>query len=372
MTLLPMLETGIRMNLVIRGRRGILIVDPQGYGDVVMSIPLLKAVCQWARGRWPVRALFQSEAHFDLVREENLDLQPLFVKPRYQNWRGLVRLWSDLRGTTDFVISPPEVAPRKLVTLKLGLGAKYLVGEAFPPYDRWFTFFVQASWTKSMLEAQSRIVASLGINNFPESPAITVTGEESNWAEAVLLRAGLRGSRHLVGLHASAVVPEKSWAPERFGQVLCGLAQRFPGLGVISFGTAGERVHSERARTMIPSVKWLEGTGTWTIRQSLAVLSQCDLLLSGDTGLMHMAAAVGCRTLSIFGSTSPERRAPSYSGGLALFPDAPCHPCYRGRFMNCDCIRLVSPQPVLVAAVECLGNRGPMIVPEVRRCATNV
>jgi len=185
-------------------------------------------------------------------------------------------------------------------------------------------------------------------------PSITLTAEELNWSDTVLSEAAMSAGWPLIGLHCSAAHTHKQWPPARFGQVVAHLKRSYPDLGVVSFGTLEERANSELARKEAGDVRWLEATGAWGIRQSLAVLERCDLLVSGDTGVMHMAAAVGTRTLSVFGPTSPGRVAPTYNGGVTVVPQVPCHPCYKDRYEECSCIHTIDVERVAQLALRCL------------------
>jgi ADP-heptose:LPS heptosyltransferase len=343
--------------LLLRRGRGILILDHHGLGNVIMSLPLLRAICRWTSGRWPVRILLKSPDHFDLLREEGISLIPLYYHLRYRGLRGMVRLWRDLRGATDLIIGVPQVTAKNLIILKFALGARYTAGEAYPPYPypKWLSFPASYGYTKSILKTQEEIAAALGIEVPLGFPSIRLAHEELEWAKSVLLASGLARRRPLIGLHCSATTPDKRWPPELFGLVLLRLKNQFPDLSVISFGTKVELPNSEEAHRAAGDIRWLEGNGLWTIRQSLALLRQCDLVVSGDTGIMHMAAAVGSRTLSIFGSTSIDRLAPTYNGGVAISPGTSCHPCLRFQEpIWCKCIRLISPDRVAEIAERCL------------------
>src|SRR6266550_4280332 len=57
-------------SIPFRPRRGILIVDSQGLGDVVCSLPLLQSVCRWSNGQFPIYVLLQSADCFELIRAE--------------------------------------------------------------------------------------------------------------------------------------------------------------------------------------------------------------------------------------------------------------------------------------------------------------
>jgi ADP-heptose:LPS heptosyltransferase len=334
----------------------VLFVDSQGLGDVVQSLPLLRAVCQWAEGRWPVQALFATADHYEIVREEKLTLIPFFVSSVPRKPRSVLWLWSKLVGRPDLIVCAPEMSAAKLAMLKYATGARYAIGEASAPYDRFLASSVETSWTRPWAETQDAIAAALGIRTPLEPPSIRLTEGEIDWAESTVARIEIGSARAVLGIQCSSVVPQKCWPPTSFGEVVREMHRRYPELRVVSFGNAIERASADEARRAAGNVSWLEGAGEWGIRETLAMLSRCDVFLSGDTGLMHMASAVGVPTVSIFGPTSATRRAPTHNGGAAIWPEAPCHPCFRGAWTACECIRSITPTRVVAVVGECLAQ----------------
>lgn len=330
----------------MRSGRGVLFVDSQGLGDVVQSLPLLRAICRWAEGRWPVRALFATANHYEIVREEKLNLIPIFVSSVPRKAVSVLRLWGRLFGSSDLIVCAPEMSAAKLAGLKYAIGSRFAIGEASKLCGRFLTASVETSWTRPWVETQDSIAAALGIKTPLEPPSIQLNESEINWAHSVLYQAGVDSARCVLGVQCSSVVPQKSWPAENFGKVIREMGRRHPGLHVISFGNQKERPSAQVANRFAGTVSWLEGAGSWSIRQTLAMLSCCDLFLSGDTGLMHMAAAVGTPTISIFGPTSAERRAPKHNEGVAICPARGCYPCFRGAWTSCDCIQSISPARV--------------------------
>jgi ADP-heptose:LPS heptosyltransferase len=323
-------------------------------GDVVQSLPLLRSVCHWAQGRWPVKALFATADHYEIVREEKLTLTPYFVSSVPRKAHSLLRLWSKLVGGSDLIVCAPEMSAAKLVWLKYATDARYAIGEASFPYSRFLTSSVETSWTRPWTETQDAIAAALGIETPLPPPSIHLSRQEIEWAEAVLSGAGFDSAHHILGIQCSSVVPQKCWPPDSYGKVVRDMHRRWPRLCVLSFGTAVERPNADCAHRVAGKVAWLEGAGRWSIRETLAMLSRCNLFLSGDTGLMHMAAAVGTPTVSIFGPTSAARRAPSHNGGIAICPETPCYPCFQGAWTPCECIRSITPARVIAAVDRCL------------------
>src|ERR1700676_319670 len=113
---------------------------------MVQSLPLIKAVCDWARGRWPVRILFRSPPYFELVQEEGLELTPHYFRPKYLGKRGLLRLCRDLSGTTDLIICPPELSAISLALFRVAIRARYAAGEAAAPFGPLLSFSVRQDW----------------------------------------------------------------------------------------------------------------------------------------------------------------------------------------------------------------------------------
>lgn len=318
----------------------------------MQSLPLLKAICVRAEGKWPVKVLFATREHYDLVREENLIMVPYFVQHLRRNPSGLLRLWLSLLRRSDLIVCPPEMSAAKLVALKVATGARHAIGEASPPVSWFLTYSVETSWTRPFPATQDEIARAIGLDPPLLPPSIRTSVEESAWALRETRDAGLQGRGPIVGVQCSSVVPSKSWPAENFGACIRALCRLTPNLSVISFGTFRERNAAETAHGIVGNVPWIEGTGKWNIRKTLSMLKRCDLFISGDTGLMHMAAAVGTRTISIFGPTSASRRAPINRSAIAICPKTSCHPCFRGRWTPCECIRRILPEDIIPVAAK--------------------
>ena len=144
--------------------------------------------------------------------------------------------------------------------------------------------------------------------------------------------------------------PAKRWFPERFAAVADALARE--GASVALVGGPADREVVDAVRSA-GQTEWLDLTGRTTVGTLAAVLAEADLLITNDTGPMHLAAAVGTPTLAIFGSTSPTWTRPYGSGHRVLRHEVPCAPCYQ---RTCDigylCMEGVTPASVLAASRE--------------------
>ena len=86
------------------------------------------------------------------------------------------------------------------------------------------------------------------------------------------------------------------------------------------------------------------------------MLAEMDLLISNDSGPMHMAAALGTPVLALFGPTDPNRTGPYGSAHRVLTSDRPCRPCFRRecKYGSSQCLRDLTPEAVVRAAAEML------------------
>lgn len=106
--------------------------------------------------------------------------------------------------------------------------------------------------------------------------------------------------------------------------------------------------------------------GKTTLRQTAAFLSRCDLYLGGDTGPMHMAAAVGCKGVALFvasaawqksGLNAPERFGPWGGNIIPITPNKPMNGCENGCCKNyAHCIKQIAPDLVVKKLADVIGN----------------
>ena len=153
----------------------------------------------------------------------------------------------------------------------------------------------------------------------------------------------------LIGLCPGAEYgPAKRW-PE-FAAVASDLSKRLD-LRWIIFGTAKERAISAPIAEALGS-KATDLTGCTTLLDLIAQLQRCELLLTNDTGTMHLAAFLGVPTVSIFGSTEPALTGPVGPGHTVLRHHVECSPCFlRECPLDFRCMKAVSVEEV-ARAVE--------------------
>ena len=195
------------------------------------------------------------------------------------------------------------------------------------------------------------------------APALLAIPDAHRAEAARLLRGLPDGPR--IGVHVSGGRAIKQWPVERFREVAERLVcQR--GAAIVLTGTPEERAQVEAVRTALPPDRVLDVSSGVNLLTAAAVLQQIDLLVTGDTGPMHLAHAVGTPVVAIFGPSDPRRYAPRGVRDQIVRIDLPCSPCNRIRRppARCvghtpDCLSGIVVARVLAAIDEVLG-------PEVR------
>ena len=178
---------------------------------------------------------------------------------------------------------------------------------------------------------------------------------------------GLGPETGVVAIHpgTGSYSPARRWYPERFSTVGAALLQdRLVPLVVA--GPGEETLARQVADGISPGTMLLSGTPT--PRHLAAVLARCQLFVGNDSGVMHVASAVGLPVVAVFGPSNHRAWGPYDPDGSRtriVRLDLPCSPClYRGHSLglrngcgDLQCLRQVSSEAVLTAARELLSKR---------------
>ncbi len=178
---------------------------------------------------------------------------------------------------------------------------------------------------------------------------------ENDYAEAdTLLRSFLQSGKRIIGIHPGARPPARRWPSDYFATVGDTLARRFDAQIVLTGGPGEEQtVQAVMDAMHTPAVSL---AGKTSIGSLAALISRFDLFISNDTGPSHIACAVDCPSVTIFGPADVQRWAPldRYKHPIVRRPVA-CSPCgYWECPIDHRCLRWLSPGGVLMVATEML------------------
>lgn len=241
--------------------------------------------------------------------------------------------------------------------LTYATGARVRVGAGKRHRSRLYTHPVVDDGTpKSAIDFHAQYLRVVGIPLSTRKAEIFLSEDERREARIYLQWQGIDFDRPIVGLHPGASWPAKMWHKERYAELADVLIAKLGAQVVITRGPRERRLAEEISAHCVGSVKLLD---VLPLRQLAAVLSLLHVYVANDSGPMHMAVAVGTRTIGIFGPGEENVWFPygPEEGHIALRKDVWCHPCH----LNvCDkeddgymkCMKLLDTKEVLDAVRE--------------------
>jgi len=183
-----------------------------------------------------------------------------------------------------------------------------------------------------------------------------VSSEAADNEAARLLGELLPGRNPRLAIHAGTTWNTKKMDPEFWAGVARLLRDRFPRVGVfLSWGTEGEREEAEGIRRLAGGA--IRVLPRLALRQLAALYKVCGYMLGPDTGPLHIAAAAGAKTVSLFRATDGSRNAPFGPNHRFLQAPMPCTACLRKRCdRDVECRQSISPEDVAKEMASLIGE----------------
>ncbi len=331
----------------------ILIRGPNWVGDSVLAIPAMKAV----RARFPaaeitllvrpwVAGLFTSAPFLNKV----------WAEPRptgIADWARIVRQIRD--RSFDLAILFPNSFESALMTflgrvpVRLGYatdGRRLLLTKAVIP----------AVETRHQVYYYLDLVKNLSATADPPSIKIAATSEEKAEARRLLFLEGITAQERFIVLNPGAAYGSaKRWSEKRFAEAGDQLSREL-GFRVAIIGSPAEAPVAESIRSLMKSPVAIL-TGKTTLEALIGVLSESSLVITNDSGPMHIAAALGTPTVAVFGSTDERVTGPYGLRTRIVKHFVDCSPCLlRECPIDHPCMTGVEVSDVCGAAKELLSH----------------
>jgi lipopolysaccharide heptosyltransferase II len=145
--------------------------------------------------------------------------------------------------------------------------------------------------------------------------------------------------------------PAKRWLPERFAEVAAKISAQSSAQWIL-FGTKNDVAIGDQIAAAIGD-HCVNRIGQTTLDELIDELRRCRLLLTNDTGTMHLAALLGIPVVAIFGSTEPRLTGPLGNGHIILRHHVECSPCFlRECPIDFRCMKAVSAEEVVDAVLS--------------------
>jgi ADP-heptose:LPS heptosyltransferase len=322
-----------------RAPRSVLAIRLQAMGDLVITLPYLQAL----RNRLP------PATRLDLLTREEVEAIP-------KSLRLFNRVYSigGGRHTKKQLLFTAALIPRLLlnryevvIDLQDNIISRLAMRSLFP---RAWSLFDRLSEIPAGERTQMTIEA-VGLGPCPPAAGFTLKEQEGS---LLLLKAhGWNGHHPLVILNPAGAFETRNWPMDHYVRFAKGWLQRFPETRFLLLGTSFIASKAAYLEERLGG-RCINLVNRTTPAQAFAILQQVQLLLSEDSGLMHMGWVSGIPTLALFGSTQSKKARPL--GAHTAFLDSSDLPCGGCMLEHCR-----------YGDTHCLSRYGPELV--VEKCA---
>jgi heptosyltransferase II len=341
--------------------RRILVLEYWNLGDIIMEVPFLENL----RIQYPNAhiAVLTSPKCVPLLADQGLVDEMIVVRvpwaQHYSRWRKynpfspfwieFLRTLISLRARSfDLAFTARAdirenfmlwlVNVRRRVGYAFGGGGFLLTDTATPdlarPHfsDRWL-----------------RLLEHLGKPILTRQPHLRVKQEEQQWAEKYLADRGVTAEEFIIAIHPGARSAIRQWGEENFSALAERLSAKFS-LRILWFQDPGQRSTAPKPADCIPL--------SLPLRQFMAILDRCSMLICNDSGPMHIATAFDVPVVGIFGPTEPTWFGPlGDNHHVVIRPEFWCRPCFDYcQFDQPYCLRTISVESVFDSAADALKN----------------
>jgi len=316
----------------------ILLIRPGGIGDAVLLLPAIRELKKTLAG-----------AEIDILAEKrNADIFRLSeIAGRIYLYDRGIDLFRCLKNKYNVVIDTEQWHRLSAVVASL---TKAPVRIGFDTNERQKLFTHRVPYSHDDYEVVSffHLLEPLGVNpdrGCGDPPFIDIRGEGFSPPSA------LGREDRIVAIFPGASVRERKWGGDRFGVVAKVLNDM--GYRVVLLGSSTDKADADLIKKRAPDTTDL--AGKTDLRQVATVLGMSSLLISADSGLLHIAYAVGTPTVSLFGAGIEKKWAPCGDRHIVLNKHLDCSPCTRFGYTpkcrrNVECLALIHVDEVIEAA----------------------
>lgn len=172
------------------------------------------------------------------------------------------------------------------------------------------------------------ILRSIGWKAASRDPCLYVAQEYVEWAGDFLRPNGVKERKFLVGLSPGAIFGDaKRWPPDRFARIGDWAIEKW-GAKVLIMGSRKE-MDICNVLCSLMNHRAINVCGRTSLEEAMGLICLCNFFVTNDSGLMHIAAALGVPTVAIFGSTDPMTTGPRGTRARIVKHDIECAPCLK-------------------------------------------
>lgn len=346
----------------------ILIVKPSSLGDVVHTFPavaLLRQEYPDATISWLVND--DLSGLVELVPAVD-DVIPFRRRRWGKPWLAhelFGHLWHLRRSAYDVAVDFQGLFRSGFVTLCSGASRRIGFSQAREGAALFYSerITVPANLKHAVDKNLFLVQQAFGISRTAPAPELLRRQETVKAIDTLWTQRGLNRAEPVLAVAPVTRWPSKTWPPEYFASIIDATGREFPHLGCWLVGTRAERAAGEAVVAACQLLKPHNLMGETDMSQLLEMLRRSDVLLTNDSGPMHLAAAAHRPAVALFGPTDPALTGPYGPGHVVFHGHCDQGPCFRPscRRERRHCVCSVAPDAVAAAVIErfrALGSPG--------------
>ena len=336
--------------------RNILVVSSTAIGDTLLSTPAIRAV----RERYPQAKIL---AHLNIRNMEMFKNNPHIngIIPYYNGYRKFLKTIQEFRRhkfdmALIFHGNEPQATPMAYLS-----GARFIIKL---PNTSEYKFLL--SNNKVVLrgdelghgiEQRLKIAELAGCNVSDKKMVLPVLKDGDLFIEKFLKKGGIKDTDVVIGFQAGASTISRMWFSERFVELGKRLIKSYPNLQIVITGSPKEFDYCKSMADAIGE-EVVVSAGRIPLKYLPSLIKRMKLLVSGDTGTMHLAVAVETPVVSLFAVSDPERSGPYYD--LDKHPvikkERTCDPCVSKKCKCQKCMENISVDEVFDSVIDVLSR----------------
>jgi ADP-heptose:LPS heptosyltransferase len=331
------------------GLKRILLIRPGGIGDATLITPLINSIKK-----------LSPDSNISILAERRNNgvflLTPQSDKVLCYDRPG--ELIQALRGRYDVVIDTEQSHRLSAVVARL-VKSPVKIGFDTNERRRMFTHCVPYDLDSYETENFVSLLKPLGVDSTLDIRTVNLSIPLQSVTKASQLLQPLNSDSFVV-IFSGASIPEKRWGTDRFRRV-AEMLNAF-GINIVVVGGKEDRQHGE---LITDGGLGLNLAGLTSLAETAAVIQKSSLLLSGDSGVLHIAVCLGVPTVSLFGPGRVSKWAPRGDRHIVINKELPCSPCSTFSTtppcpIHSQCMRDITVEEVVKSVTMLLTSVGAM------------
>jgi 3-deoxy-D-manno-octulosonic-acid transferase/heptosyltransferase-1 len=344
----------------------ILIVKLSAIGDVIHTLPALNVI----RKKYPDAHItwLVEQAAYSIIKDHKA-LNRIIVSKRktwlkglagrscVKNFREVCSFIKELRDTRYDLILDFQALLKSGVLIGLARGGRKIgfdkgmehqehsyifLNERVPPVD-----MEVHALTRGMM-----LLESIGIHSREAVFNVPISDRDRDSADDLLMQHGIKTPELLVAINPMAKWETKLWDNLKFANLADRLIEQTNADVIFT----GSREDSEAIEDIISNMKAKAANfaGKTGLKTLAALYEKTSIVVSTDTGPMHLAAAIGTPVVALFGPTAPWRTGPFGDSHQIVRAGLECSPCFKRQCNTIDCMKQISVDQVFDAAMSAI------------------